>query len=61
VLLGGCREGAGGVLQVGFPGVDRPVGGVGHPFAARGGMECCDRVWPVGVNQMRRLATGWES
>jgi hypothetical protein len=24
-------------------GVDKPVGAVGHPFAARGGMECCDR------------------
>ena len=44
-----------------FPGCGHVLGGVGHPFAARGGMECCDRVWPVGVNQMRRLATGWES
>ena len=32
------------MLQVGFPGVDKPAGGVvGHPFAARGGMECYDR------------------
>jgi hypothetical protein len=43
VLLGVVREGSGGVLQVGFPAVDRPVGAIGHPFAARGGMECCDR------------------
>lgn len=24
-------------------GGDRPGGAVGHPFATRGGMECCDR------------------
>jgi hypothetical protein len=36
--------GSGGMLQVGFPGVDKPAGGVvGHPFAARGAMECYDR------------------
>lgn len=29
-------------------GVDRPVGAVGHPFAARGGMECCDRCGRTG-------------
>jgi hypothetical protein len=42
VLLGVGGEGLGGMLQVGFPGVDRPVGAVGHPFAAWGGMECYD-------------------
>jgi hypothetical protein len=42
VLLG-LSGGLGGMLQVGFPGVDKPVGVVGHPFAARGGMECYDR------------------
>ncbi len=32
------------VLQVGFPSVDKArLGAVGHPFAARGGMECCDK------------------
>ena len=25
---GGCRVGSGGVLQVGFPGVDKPAGGL---------------------------------
>jgi hypothetical protein len=59
--LGVVGKGRVACSRSGFPGVDRPVGGVGHPFAARGGMECCDRVRPVGVNQMRRLATGWES
>ena len=32
------------VLQGRFPGCGQaPCGAVGHPFAARGGMECCDR------------------
>jgi hypothetical protein len=63
---GGCGPwglaGRGGWHAPGrFPGCGHVLWGVGHPFAAYGGMECCDRVWPVGVNQMRRLATGWES
>ena len=35
--------------------VDRPlVGAVGHPFAARGGMECCDKIVVGEVNQTGR-------
>lgn len=50
------------VLHSGFPGVDRPPGGaVGHPFAARGGMECCDRCGRSGSIRRGDLATGWGS
>ena len=42
------------VLQGRFPGCGQaPCGAVGHPFAARGGMECCDRLRSDGVNQTR--------
>ena len=61
VLLGWLSELVGCVLQVGFPGVDRPSGAVGHPFAARGGMECCDRCGRSGSIRGGDLATGWGS
>jgi len=46
------------VLQSGFPGVDRPAGAVGHPFAAHGGMECCDRCDRSGSIRGGDLAKG---
>lgn len=47
------------VLQIGFPNVDRPrVGAVGHPFAARGGMECYDRYGRSGSIRRGDLARG---
>ena len=35
-------DGVGCMLHAGVRVVDSPGGGVGHSFAARGGMECCD-------------------
>jgi hypothetical protein len=46
------------VLQSGFPGVDRPWLGCRHPFAARGGMECCDRGGRSGSIRGGALARG---
>lgn len=44
MLLGVVVVGSGGMLQVGFPGVDKPAGGLSViPSPRRGGMECYDR------------------
>ena len=43
------------LLQCRYPGWwTGPVGAVGHPFAAVGGMECCDRVAVGEINQRGR-------
>lgn len=39
-------------------GVDRPVGAAGHPFAAHGGMECCDRCGRTRSIKKDDVATG---
>jgi hypothetical protein len=54
----GLSGGAGGMLQVGFPVWTGSRGAVGHPFAARGGMECYDRGGRSGSITRGDLARG---
>lgn len=61
VLLLGLSWVVGCVLQSGFPGVDRPGGAVGHPFAAAWRHGVLRQVQSVGVNQWGRPRQGWGS
>ena len=59
MLLGLLGRGSGGVLQVGFPGVDRPLGGCRSSLRRAGRHGVLRHVMRSGgVNQRGRLATG---